>query len=132
MTPLRRKRRIRKKRGTSWTSESSARANKARWDAERARRDAEMPERILEQQEIEIRNLPRKQGDAVGCLQYHDFATGKITRWVVEIGDRTDRRVLRTPDGRRSKSHGWAFLFRCVRMVILGNFLGLKVKVRST
>ena len=92
----------------------------------RAQRNLETPDRIRELEEIEVQNFPRKQGDAVGCLQYHDFATGKIYRWVVEIGDRADRRVFRSPDGRRGRSAGWAWLFRCVRMVLLGNYEGLR------
>lgn len=76
-------------------------------------------------------NLPRRKGDAVGSLQYRDFATGKITRWVVEIGDRRDQRVFRSPDGRLGRSAGWAFLLRCVRMVILGNYDGLKARRRE-
>jgi hypothetical protein len=85
-----------------------------------------MPRRVRELAEMDVLNFPGKSGDAVGCLQYHDFSTGKVTRWVVEIGDRADRRVLRAPDGRRSGSAGWAWLLRCVRMVILGNYAGLK------
>ena len=49
-----RKRRIRKSRGTHWTSESSVRANKARWDADRERRDADMPERLREIAEWDV------------------------------------------------------------------------------
>jgi hypothetical protein len=98
----------------------------ARWKLDRERRALAMPAPVREIEEIEVQNLPRRQGDAVGCLQYHDFITGKIYRWVAEIGDRSDRVVFRSPDGRRGKSAGWAFLLRCVRMVILGNFEGLR------
>jgi hypothetical protein len=107
-------------------SERGKRMAVSRWAKDRARRDAEMPERIRELAEIEIQNMPHRPVGAVGCLQYHDFATGKVARWTVEIGDRSDRRVLRSPDGRRSRSSGWSFLLRCVRMVILGHYSALK------
>ena len=114
-------RRIRKRRGTQWTSESSARANKTRWDTERARRDAEMPERIREIAEIEAVNLPRRQGDALGCLQWTDFRTGRVTRRIVEIGERSDKIVIRKPDGTRSKSHGWTWFLDHFRKAICQN-----------
>jgi hypothetical protein len=115
-----RNRRIRKRRGTSWTSESSKRANKARWDADRERRDAEMPERIRELAEIETLNFPRKQGDAIGCLEWRDFRTGKVRRWVVRIGDRRDRMTMETPDGRKTQSHGWTYLLNHLRGFLAG------------
>jgi len=77
---------------------------KARWTADRARRDAEMPERIRDLAIIEIENLPRKQGDALGCLQWTDFRSGKATRRIVEIGQRIDQIVIRQPNGTRSRS----------------------------
>ena len=113
-----RNRRIRKRRGTQWTSESSERANKARWDAERARRDAEMPDRIREIAEIEAVNLPRRQGDAIGCLQWTDYRTGKITKRIIEIGSRRDQIVVRQPDGTRSRSHGWTWFLDHLRNAI--------------
>ncbi len=72
-------------------SERGKRMAAARWKLDQERRDAEMPERIREIKETEIQNLPRKQGDALGCLQWHDFRTGKVRRWTVRIGDRIDR-----------------------------------------
>jgi hypothetical protein len=114
-------RRIRKRRGTAWTSESSKRANKARWDADRARRDAEMPARIRELEEIEIQNLPRRQGDQLGCLQWTDFRTGKVRRWTVRIGNRIDRVTLEAPGGKRTGSHGWTWVMDHLRGYLCGN-----------
>ncbi len=90
----------------------------ARWKAERERRDAEAPEIDRYLAEIEARNLPRRQGDAVGCLQWTDFRTGKVTKRIVEIGDRADRIVVRQPDGTRSRSHGWAWFLGHFRKAI--------------
>lgn len=84
--------------------------NKARWDAVRAKQDAEMPERIRELAEIETENLPRKQGDALGCFQWTDFRTGKVRRWTVKIGQRADQITLHSPDGCDTGSHGWTWV----------------------
>ena len=113
-------RKIRKSRGTHWTSESSIRANKVRWDAENARRDSEMPERLREMAEIKTLNFPRNQGDALGCLQWHDFSTGKVRRWTVRIGDRRDRITLHSPDGRGTGSHGWTWVLNHLRAYLCG------------
>jgi hypothetical protein len=72
---------------------------KARWDADRARRKAEMPDRIRELAEIEIQNIPSKRGDALGCLQWTDFRTGKVRRWIFRIGSRSDQVTMHNPDG---------------------------------
>ncbi|MCE5310425.1 MAG: hypothetical protein LLG20_22540 [Acidobacteriales bacterium] len=71
-------------------------------------------------------NPPLRMGDAIGSLQWTDFRTGKVQRWTVLRGDRVDRIMLQSPDGRRSRSAGWSFLMRCVRMVILGHYSSLK------
>jgi hypothetical protein len=63
----------------------------------------------------EVLNFPRRTGDALGCLQWTDFRTGKVRRWVVEIGARRDQIVLRSPDGRRSGPHGWAWVMDHLR-----------------
>ena len=115
-----RKRYIRKSRGTHWTSESSVRANKARWDADRQRRDADMPERLREIAEWDVQNLPRKQGDPLGSLQWADFRTGKVRRWTVRIGDRIDRITLESPDGRKTASHGWSWALDHLRGFLAG------------
>lgn len=83
------------------------------------RRMADMPERLRELAEIDAQNLPRKQGDALGCLQWHDFRTGRVRRWTVRIGDRCDRITLEFPDGRKTKSHGWTWMLEKIRAVII-------------
>ena len=110
-----RKRFIRRHRANRWDSESSRLANNARWDAERARRKAELPQRIRDLAEIEIANLPRKQGDPLGCLQWTDFRSGKTRRWIVRIGDRSDRITVESPGGTPSKSHGWTWFLTQLR-----------------
>lgn len=92
----------------------------ARWKADRERRAAEMPERIRELAEIEAMNLPRRKGDALGCLQWHDFRTGKVMRWTIEIGSRSDQVVMRAPGGKRSRSHGWTWIIDHLRPVLCG------------
>ena len=111
---------IHKKQKAKYSSAKSAQMNKARWDADRARRDADEPERIRELAEIEIDNLPRKEGDALGCFQWHDFRTGKVRRWTVCIGDRADRVTLHAPDGRKTASHGWAWALTHLRGYLCG------------
>lgn len=106
---------IHKKRKAKYSSEKSAIMNKARWDADRAKRDAEMVERIRELEEIMIQNLPRKKGDALGSLQWHDYRTGKIRRWTIRIGDRLDRITHESPGGTPSRSHGWTWFLNRLR-----------------
>jgi hypothetical protein len=109
----------RRKRGL-YSSEKSAQMNKARWDADRARREAEMPERLRELAEIEMMNLPRKQGDILGSLQWTDARTGKVRRWVIRIGDRADRITMENPDGRKTGSHGWSWVMTHLRPYLAG------------
>jgi hypothetical protein len=109
------KRFIHKRRFGKYSREKSAMMNKARWDADRARRDAEMPARIRELAEIEAINLPRRQGDAIGCLQWTDFRTGKIRRWVIRIGNRRDRITVESPGNKPSPSHGWTWFLTQLR-----------------
>jgi hypothetical protein len=106
---------IRKRRGTSWNTESSLRANQARWSADRARREAEVSEQLSEMAEVAARNLPRAQGDAIGCLQWTDYRTGQVRRWVVRIGDRIDRMTFGSPGEQTTKSHGWTWFFTKLR-----------------
>lgn len=98
--------------------ERGKRMANARWKRERERRKEEMPDRIRELAMIETENLPRKQGDPLGCLIWKDYRTGKITKRVVEIGDRTDRICIRKPDGTRSRSHGWTWFLEHFRKAI--------------
>jgi hypothetical protein len=114
MSLLPRKRMIRKKRGRGWTSESSVKANRARWDADRLRRDLEEPEREREMAERRALNLPSDPGDVLGALQWTD-ATGRVRRWVVRIGDRADRITLEIPGGERTGSHGWTWALNKLR-----------------
>jgi hypothetical protein len=114
-----RKRFIRKKRGKAWDSESSELANAARWAREKERRDAETPARLLELAIIDAENLPRKEGDAFGVLQWTNLSTGHVRRWVFRIGDRRDRVCVCSSDGRSSASHGLTFIFNSIRSKIL-------------
>ena len=96
-------------------SERGRRMARARWDAENARRDAEIPARVREIAEIAAVNLPRRQGDALGCLQWTDFRSGKVRRWTIRIGDRIDRITVESPGGTPSKSHGWTWFLTQLR-----------------
>jgi hypothetical protein len=87
---------------------------------QRERRMADLPERLRELEEIEIQNLPHKEGDAFGCLQWHDFRSGKVHRWTVLRGDRIDRVTLRAPDGRMTGSHGWTWIMDHLRGYLAG------------
>lgn len=96
-------------------SDRGRRMARARWDAENARREAEGPARLRELAEIEIANLPRRQGDPLGCLQWHDFRSGKVRRWTIRIGDRADRITVESPGTPPSKSHGWTWFMTQLR-----------------
>ncbi|MEK0451988.1 MAG: hypothetical protein RL088_4256 [Verrucomicrobiota bacterium] len=110
-----RKRIIRKKRGKSWTPASSAKANAARWAADRQRRAAEEPSRVAELQRVAAENLPRAMGDALGCLQWTDYRDGQVRRWVVRIGDRADRITVEAPGAEASASRGWTWFLTRLR-----------------
>jgi hypothetical protein len=91
----------------------------ARWKKDRARRDAEMPERMAELREIEIQNLPRKSGDILGVMQWTDARSGQTRRWIVRIGARRDQITISAPGGKPTKSHGWAWFLSNLRKRIL-------------
>ena len=93
---------------------------KASQRAQAERRMVDLPERIREQAEWDAQNLPRKQGDALGCLQWTDFRTGRVRRWTVRIGDRVDRITLESPDGRTTGSHGWTWAMDHLRGFLCG------------
>jgi hypothetical protein len=93
---------------------------KASQQAQAARRMADAPDRIREMAEWDVQNLPRKRGDALGTLQWHDFRSGKVRRWVVRIGDRIDQITLETPDGRKTKSTGWSWALDHLRGFLCG------------
>jgi len=101
-------------------SERGKRMAAARWKIDSARRNVEMPDRIREMKEIEVQNLPRRRGDALGCLQWTDFRTGKVRRWVIRIGDRSDRVTMHTPDGKCTLSHGWTWVMDHLRGYLCG------------
>jgi hypothetical protein len=96
-------------------SERGKRMAAARWANDRARRDAEMPERLAEMREIEMNNLPRKQGDILGTLQWSCARTGKVRRWVIRIGERCDRITVEAPREKPSASHGWSWFLAKLR-----------------
>ena len=108
-----------RKKAKALSERNRARANH-RWSLDRKRRDAEEPARIREMAEIEAINLPHKNGDALGCLQWTDFRSGKVRRWTVRIGDRMDRVTLESPDGRRTGSHGWTWVMDHLRGYLCG------------
>lgn len=100
-------------------SERGRRMANARWQRDRERWDAEEPERLRELAEIEAENLPRRTGDALGCLQWTCFRTGKVRRWTIRIGKRRDQITAHSPDGRATGSHGWSWLFDHLRPKML-------------
>jgi hypothetical protein len=100
--------------------ERGQRMARVRWENDRARRDAWQPARERELAEIEVRNLPRNQGDAVATLQWTDHRTGQVRRWTLRIGDRADRFTVHAPSGESTaKSHGLTWIFNKLRSRIL-------------
>lgn len=100
--------------------ERGRRMANARWRAERERRDAEAPEILRYLAEIEAQNLPRRKGDAIGCLQWTDYRTGKVRKWIVRIGDRIDRITVESPGKKRTASHGWTWVMDRLRGFLAG------------
>lgn len=84
-----------------------------RAQAEQRMRDA--ADRIGEQAKWDVLNLPRRQGDALGCLEWHDYRSGRVRRWVVRIGSRRDRITVESPVGPASPSHGWTWFLTQLR-----------------
>ena len=111
----------RKARLSSAKAREMGRASQA---VQREKRDADLAERVRELAEIEVQNLPRKQGDALGLHQWTDFATGQTRRWIVRIGDRADRITLESPQGKRTGSHGWTWALDHLRGFLCGNKQG--------
>lgn len=70
---------------------------------------------LLAMAEMEIENLPRRQGDAIGCLQWTDFRTGKVRRWTIRIGNRRDQIKIESPGTIASQSHGWTWFLTQLR-----------------
>lgn len=102
-------------------SERGRRMAAARWNLDRQRRDNDMPARIRDLAQMEIENLPRKEGDALGCLQWTDFRSGKVRRWVIRIGNRVDRVTVEIPGTKPGKSHGWTWVMNRLRSCLCGN-----------
>lgn len=69
-------------------SERARAKARRRWDLDRARRDAEEPERLREMELARILGEgPIEAGQYVGTLQWHG-ADGKIRRWTFRRGRR--------------------------------------------
>jgi hypothetical protein len=51
-------------------------------------------------------NPPLAEGDASGAIQWTNFRTGKVTRWTVLRGDRTNNYRLRSPNVRMTARVG--------------------------
>lgn len=64
-------------------------------------------------------NQPFSEGDSLGSLTWHNHRTGRVTRWIVERRPRLNNYRLRSPDGRKSKPHGMAWMLEKIRAVIL-------------
>lgn len=90
-----------------------------RWRNEAVRRKAGEPERMRELEIAESRNLPCSSGDVAGMVQWTNFSTGTVHRWVVRIGDRKGRFTVEPPGGQRSKPHGLSWLFDTMRAKVL-------------
>lgn len=75
-------------------SELGLKLARARWDKDRARRDAEEPARL---REMEIARIigegPIYPGQYVGTLQWHG-ADGKIRRWTFRRGERSGQAIV--------------------------------------
>lgn len=78
------------------------------------------PEELAEM----LANPPVTDGDAIGSLEWRNFLNGKVTRWTVLRGNRVNNYRLRSPDGRKSKPHGLAWLLAKVRHIILNSPAG--------
>ena len=80
------------------------------------RRMAEMTPEIL--QDLAA-NPHYAEGDSLGSITWHNHRTGRVTKWIVERGPRINNYRLRSPDGRKSKPHGMAWMLEKIRAVIL-------------
>lgn len=100
--------------------ERALRMNKVRWEEDRRRRDEDTPERMRQIEEVRVENLPRTEGDVLGRLEWVDSRTGRARRWVVRIGARADQVTLETPCGKRTGSHGWAWMMDHLRGFLCG------------
>ena len=92
----------------------------ARWAKDRMERDVGQAERMEEMRERKILNLPHKQGDVLGVMQWTCARSGKVRRWVIRMGDRVDRVTVESPGGARSGGHGWAWFLAKLRGHLVG------------
>ena len=84
--------------------------------AQRAKRLAAIaPEEVAEM----TANPPPAAGDAIGSIELRNFRNGTVTRWTVLRGNRRNNYCLRTPDKRKSKPHGMAWIMTKLRPVFL-------------
>lgn len=97
-------------------SERGSMMARARWAKENQRRAEEEAAIAHDLALIRSMNLPRKEGDLLGTLQWTEHSTGKVRRWHIRIGDRADRITFENSHGVTSKSCGWtAFLSKLRR-----------------
>ena len=94
----------------------SQQMNKARWDADRARRDADEPARRLEMEAAEVsgEGLPRKPGEYFGTIEYRDWG-GKVHRITLRQGRRKNQLQI---DGCR-QDHGVTWILDKLRRKII-------------
>jgi hypothetical protein len=59
-------------------------------------------------------------GEAIGAFEYRCFRTGQVKRWTILLGDRVDRVILRSPDGRKTGAHGWTWVMDHLRGKLCG------------
>ena len=88
---------------------------KASQRVQQERRMERMADHTGIEDEWAVINLPQKQGDALGCLQWTDFRSGKVRRWTIRIGDRIDRITVESPGEKPSSSHGWTWFLTKLR-----------------
>jgi len=59
-------------------------------------------------------------GQPIGSFEYRNFRTGEVKRWTILRGDRLDRVILRSPDGRKTGAHGWTWVMDHLRAKLCG------------
>jgi hypothetical protein len=96
-------------------SEIGRRRALKRWKIYYEKQDAEMAARARDIILAEAAYPTICDGDAIGSFEYRDFLTGTVKRWTVLRGRRRDQIRLRHPDGRRTRSSGWAWVFTELR-----------------
>lgn len=81
--------------------------NRARWDAENRRIEAEIPARLAEMELVRVLNEHAAEpGEWIGTLEYRS-RSGKVRKWVVRRGPRRDQIAI---DGiERPKNWTWLF-----------------------